>query len=467
MHSYRAAGSMFLVVVVAGLALAAASCGGGGSEPPPGFSPQTSFGTAMVFAQDAPADNIVKFEITLTGVVFNPGNVSVLASPVELELTQLEASPQLVRLNSSIPAASYSSVVLTFANPEIKFVDTDGTACGLNQVCEVEPPLTNSSVTANVSFTIAEGQTTGLLIDFNLANSIVTNASGTITGVNPMVTVSVLNVTGVTGEFEEEVGRVVSINSGNSTFVFEVFSSCPTQVTIQTNAGTEFEDFDEAGLPNSFAGLAVNQIVEVEADLQANGTLLAEEVEMEDEINEDELEGIIVAVTRNGSDQVTQFQMVMLDVAPCTATVPASDLITVNVPTDGSVDFRIDTDGFSVNNSLFDDPTDLEVGQKVDVDPVGALATTITAEEIKLEDQTVRGTVISTAGDNFGLNPNSDLFPDQSITVQTVSGQTEFDDLPAGVGSLSGGQLVRVKGVLFRTGAGEMTLLAKKVDGTP
>jgi hypothetical protein len=412
-------------------------------------------------------DNIVKFEIDLTGVVFNPGNVSVLAAPVELELTQLEAGPQLVRLNSSIPTGNYTSVGLTFANPEIKFVDTDGSACGLNQVCEVEPPLTNSMVTVNVNFTITQAQTTGLLIDFDLANSIVTNMSGTITGVNPMVTVSVLNVTGVVGEFEDEVGRVVSLNSGNSTFVLELFSACPTQVTIQTNAGTEFEDFDEAGLPNSFAGLMVNQIVEVDADLQANGTLLAEEVELEDEINEDELEGLIVSVTRNGMGQVTQFQMVLLDVAPCTATVPASDLITVNVPTDGSVDFRIDTDGFSVNSSLFDDPTDLELGQKVDVDPVGALGTTITAEEIKLEDQTLRGTVISTAGDTFQLDPNSDLFPDQSITVQTVTGQTEFDDLPSGVGSLSPGQLVRVKGVLFRTGASEMTQLAKKVDGTP
>ncbi len=465
MHSFRAAESVLSVVALAGLALVAVSCGGGG-DTPPGFDIGASTGSAMVFAQDAPADNIIKFEITLTGVVFNPGNVSVLASPVELELTQLEMGPQLVRLNSSIPTGNYSSVVMTFANPEIKFVDTDGTACGLNQVCEVKPPLTQSSVTANVNFSIAQGQTTGLLIDFNLASSIVTNASGTITGVNPMVTVSVLNVTGVTGEFEEEVGRVVSIDSANSTFVFEAFSSCQ-QLTIQTNNATEFEDFDEAGRSNSFAGLLVNQIVEVEADLQANGTLLAEEVELEDEINEDELEGIIVAVTRNGSDQVTQFQMVLLDVAPCTATIPASDIITVNVPTDGSVDFRIDTDGFSVNTSLFDDATDLELGQKVDVDPVGALATTITTEEIKLEDQTIRGNVISTAGDNFGLDPKSDLFPDQSITVQTVNGQTEFDDLPAGVGSLSGGQLVRVKGVLFRTGVGEMTLLAKKVDGTP
>lgn len=457
-------GSLRFVVAIT-LAVGCAGCGGSSTTSSTAVVSGGS-GAVMVFAQDAPADNIIKFEITVTGVVFNPGNVPVLAAPMELELTQLEAGPQLVRLAPNIPAGTYSSVVLTFANPEIKFVDTDGTACGLNQVCEVEPPLTQSSVTVNVNFSIVNGQTTGLLIDFNLANSLVTNSSGTITGVNPMVNVSVLNVTGVADEFEDEVGRVVSINSGNSTFVLELFSACPTQVTIQTNAGTEFDDFDEAGLPNSFAGLRVNQIVEVDADLAANGSLLAEEVELEDEINEDELEGIIVAVTRNGSDQVTQFQMVLLDVAPCTATIPATDLITVNVPTDGSVDFRIDADGFSVNTSLFDDPTDLERGQKVDIDPVGAMGTTITAEEIKLEDQAIRGNVISTAGDSFLLNPTSDLFPDQSITVQTVNGQTEFDDLPAGVGSLSGGQLVRVKGVLFRTGVGEMTLLAKKVDGS-
>ncbi len=441
------------------LALAGAGCSSA-STPPASTSAGGPTGSAMVFVQDAPADNIVKVEVMLTGVVFNPGSVAVLPSPKELELTSVDMTPELIRLASNIPAGNYTSIQLTFGpTAEIEFINN-------GVVQEVDVPVNPATVTVNVNFSVVNGQTSGLLLDFNLAGSLVTGAGGAITGFNPQVTASVLNVAGLQDEFEE-VGRVVSVNSGNSTFVFEPFSNCQ-QVTIQTTSGTEFEDFDEANppRPNSFAGLLANQIVEVEADVRADGTLVAEEVELADEAMEEELEGIITAATRNGSDQVTQFQMILLEVVPCSATPPASDTITVNVPTSG-VNFRIDEDDMSINSSLFDDSTDLEVGQKVEVDPTGAIGTTVTAEEIELEDQTIRGTVISTAGLNFELDPNSDLFPDQSITVQTVTGQTEFEDLPNGVGSLSGGQAVRVKGLLFRPSPGVLQMLAKKVDGTP
>jgi hypothetical protein len=176
---------------------------------------------------------------------------------------------------------------------------------------------------------------------------------------------------------------------------------------------------------------------------------------------------LIVDATRDPSGNVTQFDMILFDVAPCTATLPANDLFTVNVPTDGSVRFRIDEDDLTVDPTLFDDPRDLEVGQKVDVDPVEVLGTNpVTAEKIKLEDQTIRGTVSAPTGTTFELDPVADLFPDQSITVRT-SFETRFDDLPNGVADLQIGQLVRVKGLLFRDLAGELIFEAKRVDGTP
>lgn len=121
--------------------------------------------------------------------------------------------------------------------------------------------------------------------------------------------------------------------------------------------------------------------------------------------------------------------------------------------------------------TLFDDRTDIEIGQKVDVDIMDDFSTLdadpdVTAEKIKLEDQTIRGTVLSISGTTFELVPNSALFPDQSITVET-SNLTRFDDLPSGVGSLVDGQAVRVKGLLFRLGSDQQKMLAKRVDGTP
>jgi hypothetical protein len=435
-------------------------------------------GSLALFVQDAPLDNLVKFEITVTGITLNPGSVSVPlpAQGVRLELTSLQLTTDMIRFaQNSIPAGAYTSVDLTLANPEIKF--RDETTGNIVELEGTQLPLQTSSVTVNVSFSIAEGQLTALLADFDLRAMVITDAGGNITGVNPSgnIAISLVNVAGDQGEFEDEVGRVVSVNATDSTFDFEPFSSCQ-QVTITTDTATVFEDFGKATPPlaNAFASLQVNQIVEVDADLRVDGTFLAEKIEFEDDAMEDEIEGLIIAVSRDSGGSVTQFNLVLFDVAPCTATLPVDDVFSVIVPQDGSVRFRTDEDDLPIDPALFDGPEDLEVGQKVNVDPAVAdlstttSATPITAEKIKLEDQTIRGAVaapIATLA--FDLVPAAALFSDSSITVRITLAATELDDLPGGINDLFIGKLVRVKGLLFRDLAGELNFEAKRVDGTP
>ncbi|MFB3126079.1 MAG: DUF5666 domain-containing protein [Candidatus Acidiferrales bacterium] len=469
-------------LLVFALVLLAAGCSGSSTTPPPGQAPGALSGSLALFGQDAPLDNLVKFEITVTGITLNPGNVQVSlpAGGVRLELTSLQITTDLIRLDQNIPAGTYTSVDLTLANPEIKF--RDETTGAIVELEDTQLPLQTSSVTINVSFSIAQGQLTALLFDFDLRAMVITDAGSNITGVNPSgnIAVSLVNVAGDVGEFEDEIGRVVSVNATDSTFVFEPFSSCQ-QVTITTDTATVFEDFGKATPPlaDAFASLQVDQIVEVDADLRVDGTFLAEKVEFEDDAMEDEIEGLIVEIPAGARDAVTgavsQFKLVLFDVAPCTATLPADDIFTVNVSTTpGVVDFRIDEDDLSVDPALFDGPEDLEVGQKVDVDPAVAdvstitSATPITAEKIKLEDQTIRGTVaapIATLA--FDLVPAATLFSDSSITVQISLAETEFDDLPGGINDLFIGKAVRVRGLLFRDLAGELIFEAKRVDGTP
>jgi hypothetical protein len=345
-------------------------------------------------------------------------------------------------------------------------------------VLEVSPPLQPSLVTVNVSFSIAQGQLTALLVDFDLRALVVTDAGGNITGVNPTssnITISLVDVAGQPGEFEDEVGRVVRVDT--TTFDFEPFSNCQV-VTITTDISTVFEDFGKATPPlaDAFASLKVDQIVEVDADLRVDGTILAEKVEFEDDIMEDEIEGLIIDRFRDSNGNVNAFDLVLFDVAPCAAALPADDVFSVNVPQDGSVRFRIDDDGFAIPFGVsFDGPEDLAVGQKVDVDPVEDLATITTAfpliaQKIKLEDQTIRGTVASSPGaTTFELIPAADLFrdPNNSITVQ-ASSVTRFDSPLTGIADLQVNQQVRVKGLLFRDlVTGELILVAKRVDGTP
>lgn len=451
-------GTLFFILIA--FAVTAAGCGGSSSTPPPSTGGGGG-GSATIFVTDQPADDLTKLELTVTGVVFNPGNVSVLTEPKELEVTKLQLTQEFFRLASTVPAGSYSSIVFTFApTAEVEFFNS-----GTGSIQEVSVPVSPATETVNTSFTITAGQTTGLLIDFNVPASLVVNGQGIITAIDPVMTATV--VTPVPNNFREETGRVVSVTAANNTFVFEPFDSCQ-QVTVTVNASTEFEDFDEQGLANNFSSLMVGQMVEVEADLQSGGTILAKEVELEDNEVEDEAEGLIISVTRNVTDEVTQFVLAPLETVPCAAADLTANTITVDVPASG-VEFRIDEDELPISSNLFDNRTKLDVGQMVEVDPTTGLSsgmTQITAEEIKLEDQTIKGTVISIAPPSFLLDPTSDLFPDQDILVLTFT-NTEFDNPPGSVTGLATGDKVRVRGLLFRLGPGQHQFAAKRVREDP
>ncbi|MCZ6795346.1 MAG: DUF5666 domain-containing protein [Planctomycetota bacterium] len=432
-----------------------AGCGGDGA----------ATGQALLLVTDAPLDGLVKFEIAVTSVTLGPGNVSVLAMPERLEVTSLAMTTDVLRL-ASVPAGTYSSATFTFSDAEIKFFKN-------NMLDEVDPlALINNSVTVPVSFTVAAGQVAGLLIDFDLAGSVQPQTAADaseITGVDPMLSISNVDIDAGENEIEDVLGRVLSVTPGspgvNPSFQFEDFSSCQGDpLTVEVDGNTQFEDFEPS--PNAFSSLVADQVIELDADVLADGTILAEDIELDSDETEDEIEGVIIDVTRDPGGDVTRFDLALIDVAPCPATFPADDSVTVIVP-GGFNSFRIDDDGFTVSHP-FGSSLNLDLGQKVDVDPVGAIAMMVTADRIKLSDQTIRGTVVpgSLTATTFELVPNSSLFPDSSITVETQT-DTRFDDLPNKVASLMDGQAVRVKGLLFRTGMNAMTFVAKRVDGTP
>ena len=126
-------------------------CSGSGSSLPVGSS-----GNAFVFIGDAPpaGSTVLKFEITLSGAVFCPEvsgageclgspQPSLINQPVEIELEQLELESAFLNL-ASIPAGNYPNggVKLTFSNPELKLLLSDGTVTN-----ELKPPLNPATVT--------------------------------------------------------------------------------------------------------------------------------------------------------------------------------------------------------------------------------------------------------------------------------------------------------------------------------
>ena len=155
-------------------------------------------------------------------------------------------------------------------------------------------------------------------------------------------------------------------------------------------------------MPDSFDSLAIDQFVDVDADLQMNGDLLATEVELEDEDEEEEAEGVVLSVDTGAGE----FTLLATEVVPCSAAALVGDIITVTVDLLALPEFRIDEDDLTVDETLFDQLSDLTPGQKVEVDPVGAFGATLTAENIELDGQTIRGTVVagSQVAPNFVLD---------------------------------------------------------------
>jgi len=441
------------------------ACGGGGSDSGGGTPPPTATeGALLVRITDAPLDNLLKFEITIVSIELDPGNVQVLPQPVRVELTSLQLTSAVLRLADSIPTGSYNRVTVQFSNPEIKFCPELPQLCGTPTV--VQPALTNSTVEKTASFSISGASGTGLLIDFDLAASIQTTAGGfVITGVDPQFTVSTQTLGAEDDEFEAK-GRVLAITRDTSTagsFVLEVFGSCQ-RITVTVNSSTDFEDFSEAGLADTFAGLAVDQIVEVEADAESDGPILATTVELEEPDDDEEAEGTIVAEVRSGgSGAVTSFTLLVQELATCASGVLSNDRVTVAV--NSSTQFRVDDNDLpGLDPGSFNSASELAVGQKVEVEPTGLLGASITAKKIQLKEQVVNGTVLTSGAVTFSMIPRSSLIRAAQVDVQTSSA-TEFRGV-SGVGELGFNRRVRVRGIVFFVG-GQYLMVASRVEAFP
>ena len=457
-----------------------AACGGNDTPPPP-----LDFGAIVIQIRDAPADNILKFEITVDRVRINPGDVGILgiANFKNLELVGLGSEPTLLAKIGFITPGQYSDVTVTFSLPVLKICPDPGTDC--TTITNVTPTLQSTTATALVDFTVSANTTTALLLDFDIPASLVTDVDGNITEIAPVLTASVVDIDTQVDELRE-VGEVVTINRTSlttGTFTLAFFTTCDT-ATFSVEDTTAFEDYDELGfLANIFDNFEVGQFVRVTSDIEriAEGNVtgdtrrLAVNIEVE-ELNqggEQVMIGPIVAINRDpDTGEVVDFSFFIRTTNPCPILNLAEPISTASITLTGpdATNIRVDGNEFTktlgmLDPTLFDDPDDLAVGQEVKVDPVGNVGITVAASELNLQLQEIRGTVaVTPTPPNFELDPTLDLFQDQSITVVTAV-PTEFVGI-MGVADLTATQSVLVRGWLTLE-FGELVFYAEKVEPIP
>jgi uncharacterized protein DUF4382/uncharacterized protein DUF5666 len=277
-----------------GLALALTGCGStGANNNPPPPPPPPGASNLTVFATDAAADNVLAFKIDVTAisVTDSTGKSTTLSTnPQTLELRHLQMAPTLTLQAANLSAVQYNSITLTLANPKLA-VFSAGT---VTQV--TNPTLANSTVSIPLTnFSLPSGGTQGLALDFDLLNSISTNASGGYV-ITPVIKPATVSSSSPAPELVDTVGQISALPASPAkSFDYQLISGAAT-ARVVTDANTVFDN----GI-TSFANLQVGQYVEVEGQFQSDGTFLAKYVELSASNPGLRVQGVVASVTTTAS----------------------------------------------------------------------------------------------------------------------------------------------------------------------
>jgi len=427
---------------LSGLMAMLAACGGSYTAPKPTTSnPSAPSQAVVVGITDGPGDRIVAFTVTINSIdlLTSTGTkVSLVSTPTTVEVSHL-AGTTLTLGHATIPQGTYTQAAISISNPSITFIDP-----ATGQTVKKNLPISSLSVTVNIQPPLVVGSTAmAETFDLNLFGSVSIDASGNVT-FTPQFgerhqEVPDNDQNAFDGELDHAVGTVKSVNGSSFT---AVFNSSQT-LTFTTNSSTQFEGV------SGISGLTAGMLVVVEAKTQSDGTLLATEVKvvMANAANAQEVDGLVTTVT---GSPATQLAVVVQDEEGSMMT-SSSIGGTVNVAVTSNTAFRIDTNGVGLSGLPFT-PTfnagTVHAGQRVEVHSSSGSANTLTAGEVDLEQQAVRGTVSAINGNTFTLTvaPDSSLATTAKVTTVTVFRQptTDMDGT-----TLANGATIVVRGLLF------------------
>jgi Domain of unknown function (DUF5666) len=413
---------------------------------------------------------VLFFEASITGASLQPSDskkpaVSVMTTPVEVEFGHLQTDTAFLNLGNVAPD-TYQSLTLTFGNAMMTIVNHSGAAigsCSENSVCELTPNFNPSMATLSTApfpITITQNSVVGIRLDFNVDSSVQSDLS-----INPTVTIKKFTQRQDSDDKQEmerldEVdGKVTAIGSNQFTLMNERSGQ---SFTISVDNTSVFEDFDRAGCtasPEDLSCVQAGQIVDVDLSENGMGTMLAKRVEFEENAQQMAIKGTITSV-----DSTTQFHMVVFNEEPAMSGISEGSSVVVTIQPNAM--FQVGREemsedgGFSISGLSFASGADLLVGQDVQIRP-GTVSSsggtsTVSTDLVRLWPSQVTGQVgnVNTDNGTFTLTGPSPLFtgatpPITTISVVTLSGM-DFMDF-SGLGSLSNGSTVSVRGLLFNT----------------
>jgi hypothetical protein len=474
---------------------------------------QTSPGAvpvSLTITDDPPAGvSVLFFQVSLTAASLQPTSqqstagtpVSLLpnGNPIEIDVTQLQAlSAFLSTVN--VPAGNYSSLSLTFANPQLVIFNNSDQSiagtCAVGNVCQLTPTIDNSA-TVNLSsspfpVTVAANSPLGFLIDFHLNTIIQSDLSVNLGAANGVSVSQLKPPSAPTGTplFGTLVGSVATVSSSLGQFTLQTPDG--RSFTISTSSSTAYDDFPASACSAAgFSCIAQGDIVRVQvSSVQTGGILLAAQITYVQTPSQQTVVGTIVGIPPlplPTGETVIQLILHQNPTASTSLPLGAMALVAVWAPGTGghtATTFSIDSGGFTIPSGFtFASSNDLCVGQTVQVTIVpGSLQPStsggtagaggwgpppepsFTASSLQLEPSQLTGTVSAISSPDFTLsvasmppcgvtNSNTIACPqfvalipyDAVTTSQTTYQGFSTDDF----GGLADNDMVSVSGWLF------------------
>lgn len=423
------------------------SCSGGPSAVPNPV-PQTE-GSVFTIGTDAPLPSVISCQVMISSVTLFNGttNVPVMNTPQVVDFAQLSGLHQLLDL-TPVPTGTYTSATVMISNPVISFIDTTQNPPVVNTINN--PTVSPNMVTVNLSspFVLTDAQLVGLRMEFDLRQSLATDANGQVTGaINPVFHMQLLAADDASVSIDDFYGGVVGTTSATS---FMIQGPKGRQWTVQTNPNTVLDDPTDP-----ISSFTTDTIVEVSGTIDP----------VTHEIDATEVE----VVSNDGFFLAGLFT----SIRPPSGGASAGDLyVRAELPDiNGIEDGQIETLGLNANQqyrianiqnpitSLLFNNSALTAGQSVGVG--GKLTTTngvssLTVHRVVLRRQGQEGTLVP--GQTVVQSGNSGSFEltdewtagillPSPLTVLTTNA-TNFINL-AGLSGLTGMQAVPIRAVGF------------------
>jgi len=487
-----------LTLLVAVAAMSLSSCSGPSSPCTDCDGKGNAKVTVTIFDTLPAGTSLLSFSLPIAGITLTPSSGSDVSiySPTTVqptEVTRLQTDSSLLVSAASVPAGSYTAMNITIAGTSGVFINNTGATisytlngssatCVNFQVCNL-PAGAATTVKVPITLALSNNQNQWIGIDVNLNNAILsTNGiSVDFTQSSVFTATTMLRAglpSGAVDTIEDFTGQVTAVSNSSITVQNSITGqSLTASVVTSGSSNTQF-----SAAPTSYSGcnnstpttcVQIGSTVSMNANLAADGTLTATQIDGLDVTATDEIEGIIYPTSQSGVlglillDKTSASSNSVLSASTTTFGTPfsldaTSSNVTYNVDSGPLTNSGFSTVGFNGVGSLL-------AGQRVrvQVSKVSVVnnVNTATAVNVLLRWSRVTATINSITGNAFtltnipvyissgtnGLNPTVPVTPQ----VNTYLNFTAFDGVTGTTDSnFQVGTSVAIRALFLDVGSG-------------